>query len=93
MSWNYRIVKHSHKKLVWYGLHEVYYLKNGKMDLWAPKPDAVGNDPKDLVAGLAIKLKDATDTEAPILDLKEMPGAKLNKLEGCCLSCGQKVTH
>lgn len=72
--WNYRIVRHRTRNITWYGLHEVYYKKNGKIDLWAPRPSAVGDDPKDMVAGLAVQLHDATKSDAPILNQKDMPG-------------------
>ena len=88
--WNYRIVRHRTRSLTWYGLHEVYYKKDGKtVDLWAPKPDAVGDDPKDMVAGLAIQLRDATRSDMPILNQKDMPGA--TKPMTTCEHCGHKL--
>jgi len=71
--WNYRIVRHRSRGQTWYGLHEVYYRKNGKMYLWAPKPDAVGDTLNEVVAGLAMMLRDATKG-APILNKSQMPG-------------------
>lgn len=73
--WNYRIIRHRTKGATWYGLHEVYYRKNGKPYLWAEEPDATGDTVKDLVAGLAMQLRDATK-DVPILNKREMPGER-----------------
>lgn len=74
--WNYRVIRHRTKGVVWYGLHEVYYRKNGKLWLWAEEPEAVGDTHMELVEGLAMMLKDAINREAPVLKAREMPGAK-----------------
>ena len=74
--WNYRIVRHRTKGVVWYGLHEVYYRENGKLWLWSDKPECVGDTVKDLVAGLAMQLRDATKSDVPILKKSQMPGEK-----------------
>ncbi len=77
MNWNYRIVRHRDRKYgldqTWYGLHEVYYRKNGKPYLWGPKPQIVGDSKADVVAVLASMLRDATKG-APVLNKREMPG-------------------
>jgi hypothetical protein len=72
--WNYRIVRHRTGNSVWYGLHEVYYNKKGRMTMWGPEPDAVGNDKDDLVGSLALMLRDATRDRLPILNACMMPG-------------------
>ena len=89
--WNYRIVRHRvGKGLIWYGLHEVYYKKDGKtIDLWAPKPDAVGDDRMDMIAGLALQLRDATKSDVPILEEKDLPGK--TKAMTTCEHCGHKL--
>lgn len=87
--WNYRIVRHRLKKITWYGLHEVWYKKNGKIDLWAPAPAAAGDDPKDLVAYMALLLRAATRSDSPILDQKDMPGK--TKAMTTCEHCGHKL--
>lgn len=88
--WNYRIIKHKTKRgVVWYGLHEVYYKKNGKIDLWSPKPSAMGDTVKDLVGSLAMQIRDATRWEVPVLNEREMPGYKRDQKH--CNSCGQEV--
>lgn len=87
--WNYRIVRHRvGKGLTWYGLHEVYYKKNGKIDLWAPRPDAVGDDVWDMIGGLAVQLRDATK-DTPILEEKDLPGK--TKRMTTCEHCGHKL--
>ncbi len=79
MTWNYRVIRHRERKHgldhTWYGLHEVYYNSRGKMYLWAPEPEVIGDSVKDLVGGLAAMLRDATK-DAPILNKREMPGSK-----------------
>lgn len=88
--WNHRIVRHRTRGLTWYGLHEVYYKKDGKtIDLWAPNPSASGDSPKDLVAGLALLLHDGTRSDTPILDQKDMPGK--TKAMTTCEHCGHKL--
>lgn len=87
--WNYRIVRHRTAGVTWYGLHEFYYLKNGKIDLYAPRPDAVGDNREDMVAGLAIKLRDATRSDVPILNQKDLPGR--TKAMTTCEHCGHKL--
>lgn len=87
--WNYRIVRHRTRRITWYGLHEVYYDKSRKVTLWAPRPSATGDSPKDLIAGLAMQLRDATNSEAPILDQKDMPGK--TKAMTTCEHCGHKL--
>lgn len=84
--WNYRIVKHRHRNYTWYGLHEVFYKKNGKIDMWAPRPDAQGDTVADLLAGLGLQIRDATMENVPILDEKDLPGWK--KEPATCENCG-----
>lgn len=82
MSWNYRLIRHRSRRNgideTWYGLHEVYYDKKGKMNLWAPDPEVQGESPKEVVATLAAMLRDATK-DVPILREKEMPGSRNKK--------------
>ena len=40
MSWNYRITKHEDKGEEWYGIHEVYYDKDGDPDMISENPIA-----------------------------------------------------
>lgn len=80
MTWNYRVVKHRAKRETFYGLHEVYYRKNGKMYLWSPEPEAIGSTKGELIEALAMMLRDATK-DAPVLKKNEMPGeGKKDKL-------------
>ncbi len=38
MSWNYRIIKRKWKKGVTFGIHEVYYDKDGQPTAWSTNP-------------------------------------------------------
>lgn len=83
MTWNYRVIRHRERKHgidhTWYGLHEVYYRKNGKMYLWAPEPEVIGDSVQDLVGALASMLRDATKASVPVLNKREMPGENRKK--------------
>jgi hypothetical protein len=81
LSWNWRLVRHKKtlkgfpgKKLVWYGLHEVYYNRRGKITMWAQEADVVGDNPMEIIQGLAMMLRDATREDRPILEEKDLPG-------------------
>jgi len=37
-TWNFRVVKAQYATEVWYGIHEVYYDKNGEVEAWTDKP-------------------------------------------------------
>ena len=72
--WNYRIIRHRTKRAVYYGLHEVYYRKNGKIYLWAPDAEVTGDTKDEIVAHLALMLRDATRSDMKMLKASEMPG-------------------
>lgn len=76
--WNYRIVRHRHQRRTWYGLHEVYYKKGGKIEMWADA-EVVGDDVADIIGALALMLRDATRRDRPILDERDLPGWKNGK--------------
>ena len=58
MSWNYRVVYHGpvfipqgDKEVMqeeWYGIHEVYYDKDGKPEMYAIEPAISGSSTDDL---------------------------------------------
>lgn len=73
MSWNYRIVRHRTRGQTYYGLHEVYYTKRGKINLWGHKPEVIGDSVKEIIGALAMMIRDATK-DAPVLNKHEMPG-------------------
>lgn len=62
MSWNYQIVEHHEEgKRVWFGLHEVYRLKEGSTEITGvtKEPAAVGNTQDELIQTVATMLGDA----------------------------------
>lgn len=82
MTWNYRIIQHKTKHGTYYGLHEVYYKKNGQIDMWAPDAEVVGDSPAEIVEALAMMIRDATKTVVggpAILFEKDMPGNRRKK--------------
>lgn len=48
MSWNYRVLRHSHKSMHgdehYYSIHEVYYEKDGSIHAWSANPVSVGGE-------------------------------------------------
>ncbi len=76
MSWNYRILKHvddagifkAHYPdgIIWYGIHEVYYDKNGEPDSCTEKPcDVVQEDLNFIKTDLKMMLE---ATSKPVLN-------------------------
>jgi|32_taG_2_1085360.scaffolds.fasta_scaffold54029_3 hypothetical protein len=60
MRWNYRIIYHDDHEHPYYGLHEVYYNQDGKIEVWTAEADIVSDvDKEDLINSLRLMLKDA----------------------------------
>lgn len=46
--WNYRVIRHKNRGVVYFGLHEVYYNEDG-IDLWTESAvAAIGDSPYEL---------------------------------------------
>ena len=58
MSWNYRIIYHDDDVHPYYGLHEVFYGKKGKIKFWDKEPDIVGESEDDIREQLKMMLQD-----------------------------------
>ena len=63
MSWNYRIIYHDDDEHPYYGLHEVFYSKKGKIKFWTERADVVGEGNKDegvgeIISALKMMLHD-----------------------------------
>jgi len=59
MSWNYRIIYYDDDDVhPYYGLHEVFYSKKGKIKNWTKEPDIVGESVQDIKDQLKMMLKD-----------------------------------
>ena len=59
MSWNYRIIYHDDDEVQpYYGLHEVFYTKKGKIKFWSKEPDVVGESEDDIREQLKMMLQD-----------------------------------
>lgn len=70
MTWNYRIIYHDDDKYPYYGLHEVFYTKKGKIKFWTKRADVVGEGNIDegvgeIISALKMMLKDAKNS--PVL--------------------------
>ena len=66
MTWNYRIIYHDDDEIQpYYGLHEVFYSKKGKIKFWTKEPDVVGESVKDIKQQLKMMLKDVK--KSPVL--------------------------
>lgn len=81
MTWNYRVMKHRSKHkpsrgVVYYGLHEVFYRKNGAPYMCSENPDVTADTKEELIYTLAMMIRDATKTEVPILDYDKPPWEK-----------------
>ncbi len=70
MSWNYRIVKYGESG-AGFGLHEVFYDKNGKPEMMSMEPAGFvcmpDEDPKKSIV-VAISMALAAAKEHPVLD-------------------------
>lgn len=73
MSWNYRVVKYANNE--GYGLHEVYYDKNDKIEGWTEHPvvtcEADESFEREFVKELTAMIADIE--RAPCLKEEEMP--------------------
>ena len=58
MTWNYRIIYHDDDKYPYYGLHEVFYTKKGKIKFFTEEPDIVGESEEDIRDQLKMMLHD-----------------------------------
>ena len=59
MSWNYRIIYYDDDDVhPYYGLHEVFYSKKGKIKFWTKEPELVGESEDDIRDQLDMMLKD-----------------------------------
>jgi len=56
VTWNYRIVKYNSEDPM-FGLHEIYYDKNGKPDSRTETPMVVGETPEEVIAALEMALE------------------------------------
>lgn len=70
MSWNYRVLRHHKNGEAWYGLHEVYYRKDGSPRACTADPIAFVSDEDEGPGGIARSLRLAlSDAESrPVLD-------------------------
>lgn len=63
MSWNYRIMKHSHKSGDYYAIHECF-MDNGVVTSWTEDEIApLGETVEELIETLEMMLKDAKKNE------------------------------
>jgi hypothetical protein len=53
-TWNFRIIKHNlpTEPEVWFGLHEVYADKKGRIEGWTEQPILVGDSIEDIAKEL-----------------------------------------
>ena len=59
MSWNYRIIYYDDDEVhPYYGLHEVFYSKKGKIKFWTKEPELVGESEDDISDQLKMMLQD-----------------------------------
>lgn len=66
MSWNYRIIRRTHKGETGYGVHEVYYSPSGEPKLCSAEPSKpYGETLEELTSDLHTFLK---ALEKPVLD-------------------------
>lgn len=79
MTWNYRIFRHTTPAEIGYGLHEAYYDKDGKMDMWTETHYAYGDTPEGIIEVLTMMLNDAKKCQADIPDFKPTPLAELEQ--------------
>ena len=72
MSWNYRVLREKTPDGYWYGIHTVYYDKNGKPDGHSLEKAGVGGDSMEDVRSCFQKFKRAL--EEPVLEWVEGEG-------------------
>ena len=59
MRWKYRIIYYDDDDVhPYYGLHEVFYSKKGKIKFWDKEPDIVGESEDDIRDQLKMMLQD-----------------------------------
>lgn len=71
MTWNYRVVKHTHSdgKEEWYTIHEVYYDKHGNITGYTDRATPFGDNLSELKNDLRYMRQACRQ---PILDIKEL---------------------
>lgn len=85
MTWNYQIIKHDEDpKCTYYGLHEVYRNKEGKVWTWTKKPSIVSDTFSEIGTILRMMLSDAQ--KRPILQFSNLPEATSEKNDGPTIS-------
>jgi hypothetical protein len=57
--WNYRILKHKDKTGTWFGLHEVYYNKDGSINSYTQDEIVYGDTAQEVLSVLRQMLHDA----------------------------------
>jgi len=75
MTWNYRIMKHSHRSGDYYAIHECFMNSNGQAHSWTEDEiTPSGETPEELIETLEMMLKDAKTYGA--LDFNMEPEGK-----------------
>lgn len=70
---NYRIIRHNDDGYTWYGLHEVFYDKDGEVKEAAEFPSCYSDSPEELITEIELQLKDAKDMKEDVLDFDAIP--------------------
>ena len=77
MTWNYRIIKHrcpsriTTGEIEWFQIHEVYYDKDGKIELWSAEGCLPSGETKEELMADVEMMMQAFDR--PILNAEDMP--------------------
>ncbi|MDM7985993.1 MAG: hypothetical protein QUS13_01515 [Smithella sp.] len=73
LYWDYRIIEHDEKAGTnrWFGLHEVFYDKNGRIDCFTEKPIIEGDSFDDILNELTHMVNDLRNKK-PILLMTEI---------------------
>ncbi len=75
MTWNFRLVKHTNRRLVWYAVHEVFYNDAGKPFTMTEDPvDITDKSPAEVRNYLEMIQRDIQ--RLPILDMRRVKWAK-----------------
>jgi len=72
MSWNYRVMRQMTEDGYWYGIHEVYYDKDGKPEKHSSNPDPVVGEDLDVLRDVIDKFNRAA--AKPVLEWREGEG-------------------
>lgn len=77
MTWSYRIFRHKStwknkegkkRTKTYYGVHEAYYDKRGKVTGWTEEESITGNTVSELIKTVEMILRDITKSKKDVID-------------------------